>query len=289
MTPSWDELGKIDPKALWEARLQAHHAVQWVVRAACANIAAMPGDTQSNLGWNRDHGALVSHELRGRNQTLRVGLALATMTLIVLHDKTAVIDRFVLDGKRHGDAGEWLDHILGAAGLALAGGASLSYAIPAHPVGDGAAYASGSQRGAFAVLANWFACADEMLGAIQSALPQGAASQVRCWPHHFDIATLWTLGDGDAQTAPSVGIGMCPGDAHYPQPYFYVTPWPRPAPEKLPPLPPPGDWHTGEFVGAVLAGDAIIALPDRENRTRQFLDAAANVARRLVAPRSVKR
>ena len=289
MTPSWDELSKIDPKALWEARLQAHHAVQWVTRAASVNIAAMPGDTQSNLGWNRDQGALVSHELRGRNATLRVGLAVARMTLIVLRDTTAVIDRFALDGKRHAEAGEWLDHILGAAGLALAGGAALSYAIPAHPVGDGAAYVCGQQRGEFAVLANWFACADEMLGAIQGALPQGAASPVRCWPHHFDIATLWTLGEGDAQTAPSAGIGMCPGDAHYPQPYFYVTPWPRPSPEKLPPLPPPGDWHTSEFIAAVLAGDAIIALPDRAGRTRQFLDAAANVARRLVAPRAVKR
>jgi|KBSMisStaDraftv2_1062788.scaffolds.fasta_scaffold230923_1 hypothetical protein len=289
MTPSWDELGKIDPKALWEARLQAHHAVQWVARAACANIPPMPGDTQSNMGWNRDQGALVSHELRGRSNTLRVGLAIATMTLIVLHDKTAVIDRFVLDGKLHADAGAWLDGILGNAGLALASGASLSYAIPAHPVGEGAAYVSGPQRGEFTVLANWFACADEMLGAIQGALPQGAASLVRCWPHHFDIATLWTLGEGDAQTAPSVGIGMCPGDAHFGLPYFYVTPWPYPAPEKLPPLPPPGDWHTSGFVGAVLGGDAIVALPDRAIRTRQFLDAAVNVARRLVAPRAVKR
>ena len=116
-------------------------------------------------------------------------------------------------------------------------------------------------------------------------MPQGAASPVRCWPHHFDIATLWTLGDGDAQTAPSVGIGMCAGDGYYAQPYFYVTPWPRPAPERLPPLPPPGDWHTTDFVGAVLTGEAIVALPDRITRTRQFLDAAANVARRLVAPR----
>jgi hypothetical protein len=289
MTPSWDELGSINPKSLWEARLQAHHAVQWVARAAGANIPPMPGDTQYNFGWNRDLGAFVSHELRGSNATLRVGLAVATMTLIVLHDKTAVIDRFALDGKRHADAGTWLDAILGSAGLALASGASLSYAIPAHPVGDGAAYASGSQRGEFAVLANWFACADEILGAIQATLPQGTASLVRCWPHHFDIATLWTVGDGDAQTAPSVGIGMCPGDGSYPQPYFYVTPRPPPAPEKLPPLPPPGDWHTTEFTGAVLTGDAMIALPDREIRARQFLDAAANVARRLVAPRAVKR
>jgi hypothetical protein len=285
MTPSWDQLGKIDPKALWEARLQAHHAVQWVARAACANLMPMPGDTQTNLGWDGEQGALVSHELRGRGgEMLRVGLAVGTMTLIVLRE-ASVIDQFALDGKRHADAGVWLDAICGAAGLALPSGATLPYAIPAHPVGDGAAYACGPYRGEFPVIANWFACADDMLGAIHAALPQGAVSPVRGWPHRFDIATLWTLGDGDAETAPSVGIGMSPGDSCYAQPYFYVAPWPRPAPEKLPPLPPPGDWHTTEFIGAVLTGEAIVTMPDRIIRTRQFLDAAVNVARRLVAPR----
>jgi hypothetical protein len=284
MTPSWENLGKIDPKALWEARLQAHHAVQWVARAANANIMPMPGDTQSNLGWDRDQGALVSHELRGRSDTLRVGLAIGTMTLVVLRE-ASVIDQFVLDGKRHADAGIWLDAICANAGLALPSGATLSYAIPAHPVGDGATYTSGPYRGEFAVLANWYACADEMLGDIHAKLPQGTASPVRCWPHRFDIATLWTLGPGDAETAPSVGIGMSPGDGCYAQPYFYVTPWPRPPTERLPPLPPPGDWHTSEFTAAILTGDAIVALPDRVVRARQFLDAAVNVARRLVAPR----
>jgi hypothetical protein len=288
MTPSWDQLGKIDPKALWEARLQAHHAVQWVARTACANLPPMPGDTQSNFGWDRDQGALVSHELRGSNDTLRVGLAVRTMTLIALRE-TTVIDQFALDGTRHADAGIWLDRILGVAGLALASGATLPYAIPAHPVGDGATYVSGPQHGEFAAVANWFACADDMLGVIHGALPQGTASPVRCWPHHFDIATLWTLDKGEAWTAPSIGIGMCPGDGYYAQPYFYVTPWPRPTLEKLPPLPPPGDWHTTEYFGAILTGDAIITLSDRADRTRQFLDAAINVAQHLAAPRKVGR
>src|SRR6476659_8370621 len=102
MTPSWDQLGKIDPKALWEARLQAHHAVQWVARAANANIMPMPSDTHLNLGWDPTQGALVSHELRGRSETRRIGLAVATMTLVVMRD-AAVIDQFALDGKSHAD------------------------------------------------------------------------------------------------------------------------------------------------------------------------------------------
>ena len=284
MTPSWDHLSNIDPKALWEARLQAHHAVQWVARAASANIMPMPGDTQFNMGWDRDRGALLSHELRGRSERLRVGLAVATMRLLVLRG-TIVSDYFVLDGRTHADAGAWLDRILSAAGFALASGATLPYAIPAHPVGDGAAYASGPQRDEFAVLANWYACADDVLSDVHSRLPQGAASPLRCWPHEFDIATLWTLGDGDRQTKPSIDIGLSPGDRCFAQPYFYVLPWPQPEPEKLPPLPPPGDWHTSEFTGAVLTAEAIVTLPaDRAIRTRQFLDAAVSVARGLVAP-----
>lgn len=288
MTPSWDELGSIDPKALWEARLQAHHAVQWVARAACANLPTMPGDTQSNFGWDRERGTLVSHELRGSNDTLRVGLAVRTMTLIVTRDVT-VIDHFVLDGQVDTDAGIWLDRILDTAGLALAGGATLSYAIPAHPVGDGAAYVCGPQHGEFGAVANWFACADEVLGAVHDALQHGPADPVRCWPHHFDIATLWIPSNGDTLMAPSVEIGMSPGDGYYAQPYFYVTPRPQPTLEKLPPLPAPGDWHTNEYFGAVLTGDALVALRDRADRTRQFLDAAVSVAQRLVAPRKGSR
>lgn len=283
MAQDWDDLGAVDPTALGEARLQAHHAVQWATRAARANLTPMPGDSQTNLGWDRANAALVSHDLPMRTDSpLRVGLQIATMTLVVLRGATPA-EQFALDGHRHAEAGAWLDRLAMSAGLALPGGESLPYAIPAHPVGDGAAYATATHRAEFAALAHWFAAADDVLEDIRASLPQGAASPVRCWPHHFDIATLWTLGDGDAETARSVGIGMSPGDAYYAQPYFYVSPWPRPAPEKLPPLPAPGHWHTADFIGAILTGDAIVAMPDRRAGTRQFLDAAIAAARGLVA------
>lgn len=277
----WDDLGAIDPKTLSEARLQAHHAVQWATLAARANLMPMPGDSETNLGWDRAQGALLSHDLPSKtDQPLRIGLRIATMTLVALRG-ASVLGEFALEGKRHADAGAWLDRVAIGAGLALPSGATLPYAIPAHPVGTGAAYAVDAQRAALAALATWFAVADEILNDIRAALPEGAASAVRCWPHHFDIATAWTLGDGDAETAPSVGIGMCPGDGYYPQPYFYVSPWPRPAPEKLPPLPAPGHWHTQDFIGAILTGEQIVAMADRRSGTRQFLDAAVDAARKL--------
>src|ERR1700742_535747 len=131
----WNDLDTIAPTKLVEARLQAHHAVQWATRAACANLPAMPGDTQTNLGWDHAHGALVSHELPLKNDApLRVGLVVASLTLIVLQGET-IADRFALAGETHAEAGAWLDRIARDAGLALPGGTTLPYAIPAHPVG----------------------------------------------------------------------------------------------------------------------------------------------------------
>lgn len=282
MAQDWDDVGAVAPSALGEARIQAHHAAQWAARAARANLTPMPDDSQTNLGWDRGHRALVSHDLPIRTDApLRVGLQIETMTLMVLRGAT-VAEPFALDGHRHDEAGAWLDRIAAADGLALPGGESLPYAIPTHAVGSGAPYATATQGAAFAALAHWFAAADDILGEIRAGLPQGEASPVRCWPHHFDLATLWTLGDGDAESAPSVGIGMCPGDGYYPQPYFYISPWPRPAPEQLPPLPAPGHWHTADFIGAILTGDTIVAMSDRRAGTRQFLDAAIAAARGLV-------
>jgi hypothetical protein len=284
MTQVWDDLGAIDPKVLGGARLQTHHAVQWVARTARANLAPMPDDSQINLGWDRDQAALVTHPLQTKvGVALRFGFRIETMALIALRDQT-VADQFALDGQTHAAAGAWLDRLAAGAGLALPSGEAMPYAIPAHPVGDGAAYSCALHRGEFAALARWFAAGDDILGEIHDDLSPGSARPVRCWPHHFDIATLWTLGAGDAENAPAIGIGLSPGDRHYPQPYFYVSPWPYPSSDRLIPLP-TGDWHIGDFVAAILTGDRIAGMTDRRAGTRQFLDAAINVSRSLVAAR----
>lgn len=100
------------------------------------------------------------------------------------------------------------------------------------------------------------------------------ASAVRVWPHHFDIATLITLDDGDAERARSVGVGLSPGDGGIPQPYFYVTPWPYPESKFGPKLPWNGYWHSKGWFGAVQRGEHV---PDEEG-ARWFLRMAVNGA-----------
>ena len=104
------------------------------------------------------------------------------------------------------------------------------------------------------------------------------APPVRCWPHHFDLDSLIALGAAPVRTA---GLGFCPGDEYYDQPYFYVSSHPRPDVAALPHLPPVGHWHTHHFTAAVAVADRILAADDQRAATQAFLRAATDI---LVRP-----
>ena len=73
---------------------------------------------------------------------------------------------------------------------------------------------------------------------------------VRLWPHHFDVAILRN----------NLGVGFLAGDDAIDEPYWYV--YNTPMPDPLPPLT-AGEWHRGEWTGAVLRGDPDVATIER--------------------------
>jgi hypothetical protein len=78
-------------------------------------------------------------------------------------------------------------------------------------------------------------------------------------------------------------VGLSPGDASYPQPYFYVGPYPHPPLESLRPLA-SGHWHREGWLAAVLTADELIqesASRKQEEVVRSFVDDA--IAACLVA------
>ena len=125
-----------------------------------------------------------------------------------------------------------------------------------------------------AALSVWFAAAAEALGELRQSYRRytPGPSPVRCWPHHFDIATLVALEEGHA--ARSIGIGVSPGDDYYAQPYLYLSPYPKPDTEDLPQLPPGGRWHTKDFFGAVATATDILALPEPRTGLIRIVEAA---------------
>ena len=136
-------------------------------------------------------------------------------------------------------------------------------------------------RQPLAALSAWFSLAAAKLtefAVSQKQLSPGP-SPVRCWPHHFDIATYVGLEAADAETARGVGVGMSPGDESYGEPYFYINPWPHLDADSLPDLLLPGHWHTQGFVGAIATAEQILSLSDVEAELSAFIAAAFAIGR----------
>jgi len=183
-----------------------------------------------------------------------------------------------IESKTEAEAGIWIDTKMYALSLKPATGATLAYALPTHPAGGGRHRLEmlGRELGE---LSRWFGGPAEAIEDFRRKFADLRPGPVRCWPHHFDIATLVRLDESTDDSARTIAIGASPGDEFYSQPYLYVSPWPRFDASGLPELPRPGHWHTEGFFGAVATADDILAMPERARGLRAFVEAAFEIGR----------
>jgi len=162
------------------------------------------------------------------------------------------------------DASTWIRGQLADCGLHTdAYSLATHYTIPPHPVGDSAPF-DDSETDAFEELAAIYSDASRVLNDVVATTPD--STPIRCWPHHFDIATLIKVvpprGDAPART---ISLGMEPGDVYYAEPYFYASTYPPPsAAAQRAPLAGGGSWHTHEWIGAVLPASGLAVDGQRE-------------------------
>ena len=280
----WMPLRGIDQGRLSEARLQAHYAVQWLGRAARAYVPPQPDDEHTNLGWDGALDGFTTHPLKD-GAWLSLKITDLTLALHVGEGRTQV-QSFSLDGRSDAQARQWLSEQLGAQGLdAHALDAPSPYEMPAHAVSQGAAYGPAGLRNALAELAAWFGNAALLIGSIQRQMNgrKLAASPARCWPHHFDVATLTTLPARSPDATRYVGAGLSPGDEYYDEPYVYVSVYPEPDPAALTSLPTLGHWHLRDFVAAVATAHKILAAKNPQAETDEFLRAAVDGAIKILS------
>jgi hypothetical protein len=288
----WRKFKGVDGSALGEARLQAHYAAQWLARTSRAYGTPLPNDHHTNLCWDDAVGGLTTHALP---QGTVLGLKISDLTL-VLWDRSRMVAALGtdpeldptlepglgpvlgLEGRRDTEIRQWLGRHLSGTGLdAQALDAPSPYQMPEHSIGRGAPYGAAGLAEALADLVAWFGNADRVLGETrQRIVGRGIdAPPVRCWPHHFDLDSLISLGSG--ATARTVGIGFSPGDEYYDQPYFYASCHPPPDVAILPALPPLGHWHTRHFTAAVAVAERILEADDQQAETEAFLGAATDI------------
>jgi len=220
---------------LTDSRQQLHWAVQAVAGVGRSLAEPRPDDSHSNLGWSRMHRALAGVELEdGKHAAIRF----RDLTLLVFRDRGLIDDEYPLRGRTLDDAFAFFEQHLGKPIRRP----SEQEALPKPPPAT-----FDPNPADLALLDRLYDDADFVLNAFRATRPN--ASEVRCWPHHFDIATLQTFENGH-----TIGAGFLAGDAQYREPYWYVTPYPYPATSaSLPPLS-SGMWNTDGWFGAVLLG-----------------------------------
>jgi len=280
----WRPLRGTDQHRLSLARLQAHHAAQWLARAARAYVPFQPDDSHTNLGWNDTLDGFTTHRLK---EGERLSLRIADFTLVLHRDeRSAPMQSFSLDGSTDAQARQWLGEQLRARNLdAHALDAPSPYDMPARAVTKGAACGMADLADALVELAAWFANAEFLLVRVQRQMigRNLAASDVRCWPHHFDLATSISFPTREADATGYVGAGLSPGDKYYDEPYFYVSVYPKPDSAALPPPPKLGHWHTHEFTAAVATAHQIVAANNQKAAAEEFLKAAVDVAIKILS------
>ena len=186
--------------------------------------------------------------------------------------RDAESERLALHGLASSVVDDWLASKLRVRGCKTHSEVKLPYTVPAPTL---------SREPGLAALSRWYGAAAEVLEAVRAKhgdLKPGPGP-VRCWPHHFDIAVLVRLEEGAAESVRSIGVGCAPGDESYPEPYFYVSPYPAPKNATLPALPPGGRWHTKDFFAGMATAQEFLALPDPRAAVVAVIDAAFGAGR----------
>lgn len=206
--------------SLIDARLQAHWAAQLVATIGRTTSVPAADDSHASFRWAAGRDALV------QENPFHSGLRIRDLTLLVRDEL------FPLDGRTLDEGWGWI--------AARVPGVRREFdePLPHHRVADGARFAVGTDN-SLRQLHDWYDDAARRLTPLHG--------DVRCWPHHFDIATLLDAGAGR-----TIGVGMSPGDELIPEPYWYVNHHPATTRRDLPPLGGGGRWHTEGWVGAVL-------------------------------------
>ena len=257
---------------LSDARRQLHHAAQLATAAGISYLPAAADDSHTNLEWLDVSGMLASNVIPS-TKPFRVAVRAADLMLALLDVDDRTLATTPLNGRTIENASKWMKDRLREIGTDPSRYTlRRHYEIPHHAVADGAPFDLRNAR-AFTQLAGWYSLAADALGAVRKTEP--TASEVRCWPHHFDIATLIDVASGK-----TIGVGMEPGDVYYDEPYFYVNLHPRPSVPPTASLGRHGTWHTHEWIGAVLPVSRLTENVDDE--VRAFLASAITACRQLL-------
>jgi len=250
-------------------REQYHQAIQNVVAVGRSFLPESKGDEFANLTWDFKLQRLVGQWIEGET-IFRSSISLREFTVYLVDRQFGTISMMPMQGARQRDVMVWLEHQLSRLGKDFTQiNLTYPYEIPEYPTAKREPF-SIENMDASSELSRYYHNTAILLEDIIAENENTSA--IKCWPHHFDIATVITLFDtGDPETSRSIGVGFSPGDRYYDEPYFYVTPWPYPT-ATLPDLSLTlGHWHAHDWIGAILPSSKLAHLKSNYDQQRTIL------------------
>lgn len=224
-----------------------HKASQWLAKAGKFLLKQQPDDSNTNLGWDESKNQIIGRRLNDYKK-MRMHLDLNDFSLNVFNEEEELSGKFALNGKSDVQVKAWLQEIGSDFGIKKkVWEKDLHYDLP---YGDGETiYQLSVEEGQL------FA---EMLSAAKGIISSqvervGDASEIRIWPHHFDIAALVAQHFENETLIASVGVGLAVPDGMIDDLYIYISPWKKSGLKviNLPELPGPARWISDGWLGAV--------------------------------------
>ncbi|MAT39444.1 MAG: hypothetical protein CL946_07545 [Ectothiorhodospiraceae bacterium] len=115
-------------------------------------------------------------------------------------------------------------------------------------------------------------------------------SPVQLFPHHFDLAMLWFSGNTVPGTDPQdednadeqMNFGFSTGDGAIPEPYIYITAYPKPEGFDSISLPADAYLHTEGFTAAILPYQALASTDEPEDKLLDFFQTVQSAGKALM-------
>jgi len=267
----WKNLKGIDLDVLRDNRRSLHQAVQLVGVVPRNLLPHDPTDGTASLEWNANLNSLEAIPVTNPvGLEVSIGLCIKSFSLYLSSTGTEV-DSFDMKGKSTNEGLYWLKEKLEKLLFPIE---DITLDLPYKIENYNSLRPLGASAKATKEYARLYANMNKVL--YDLVRERKDAYDVRCWPHHFDLATLIPIKlDQAGEITESIGVGLSPGDDGINEPYIYVNVWPEIDVERLKKHKlPVGQWNSDGWSGAVLTYSQLLNEPDQKTSFVAFIDFA---------------
>ncbi len=270
----WKELVQKDYPALKESIDTIHHALQFVAIVGKYLLPPRTDDSHTAMEWNSTR-KVFAGEWINADRTFRVTLNPELLRLGLCDYDWNCLSEINMVDKTKMEIYAILKSKLSQLGVSVANlSIDMHYDLPRHVTDNGGVYKIVNPDH-FKEIANYYSNANLILKQVIANVSE--ATQIRCWPHHMDLATnIIVHRDVNGTVARTISVGITPPDTYYNEPYFYMQIWTRDSFDitDFPELP-AGRWYNKDWTGAVLKLSKLTA----KNSINEQVDIMTNFLR----------